>query len=161
MSPNVGEGDDGTHDARACVGECGCNESRAPRARSEVVKRALRLEYLTVGWNIIEGVIAVTAALTARSVALLGFGIDSFVETASGVIGAGQREDDSTDPLRSTVGSRVVNSLPGNSDALTAQDLVSAALQQAAGEWAVRRDARELGRALHEVLRQLDEDDVA
>lgn len=54
--------------------------------RGRVVRRALRLEYLTVGWNIVEGVIAVSAALAAGSVALLGFGIDSFVECASGAV---------------------------------------------------------------------------
>lgn len=48
--------------------------------------RALRLEYLTVGWNVVEGLVAVAAALAAGSVALLGFGIDSFVETASGLV---------------------------------------------------------------------------
>jgi divalent metal cation (Fe/Co/Zn/Cd) transporter len=46
----------------------------------------LRLEYLTVGWNLLEGAIAVVAALAAGSVALLGFGIDSFVECASGSV---------------------------------------------------------------------------
>ncbi len=50
------------------------------------VRDALRLEYLTVGWNVVEGLIAVTAAVIAGSVALLGFGIDSFVETASAAI---------------------------------------------------------------------------
>lgn len=54
--------------------------------RGEFLGRALRLEYLTVGWNVVEGVIAVTAALAAGSVALLGFGIDSFVESASGAV---------------------------------------------------------------------------
>jgi divalent metal cation (Fe/Co/Zn/Cd) transporter len=54
--------------------------------RSHLLRRALRLEYLTVGWNVVEGVIAVAAALAAGSVALLGFGIDSFVESASGCI---------------------------------------------------------------------------
>lgn len=52
--------------------------------RSVLVTRALRLEYGTVGWNVVEGVIAVSAAALAGSVALLGFGIDSFVESASG-----------------------------------------------------------------------------
>jgi divalent metal cation (Fe/Co/Zn/Cd) transporter len=51
-----------------------------------LVRRGLRLEYLTVGWNIVEGLVAVTAALAARSIALLGFGVDSFVEAASGAI---------------------------------------------------------------------------
>lgn len=55
-------------------------------ARSKLVGHALRLEYLTVGWNLVEGVIAIAAALAAGSVALLGFGIDSFVESASGLV---------------------------------------------------------------------------
>jgi len=55
-----------------------------PASRALTLTRAVRLEYLTVGWNIIEGVVAVTAALAAGSVALLAFGIDSFVECASG-----------------------------------------------------------------------------
>jgi len=50
------------------------------------VQRALRLEYLTVGWNLIEGIVAVWAARRAASVALLGFGVDSFVESASGAV---------------------------------------------------------------------------
>jgi len=54
--------------------------------RSALLRRGLRLEYLTVGWNVAEGIIAITAALVAGSVALLGFGIDSFVESASGLI---------------------------------------------------------------------------
>lgn len=54
--------------------------------RPGLIRRALRLEYVTVGWNLIEGLVAVTAALAAGSVALLGFGIDSFVESASGSI---------------------------------------------------------------------------
>ncbi len=60
----------------------------APAAtpRPGLLRRALRLEYLTVGWNIVEGLIAITAGLAAGSVALLGFGIDSFVESASGSV---------------------------------------------------------------------------
>jgi divalent metal cation (Fe/Co/Zn/Cd) transporter len=47
------------------------------------VARALRLEYLTVSWNVVEGIVAVAAAIIAGSVAILGFGLDSFVECAS------------------------------------------------------------------------------
>jgi hypothetical protein len=56
------------------------------RVRDEQLAHALRLEYLTVGWNVVEGVVAVGAAVVAGSVALLGFGIDSFVESASGSV---------------------------------------------------------------------------
>lgn len=55
-------------------------------ARGALVLRALRLEYLTVGWNIVEGIIAVALAQAAGSVALLAFGIDSFVESTSAAI---------------------------------------------------------------------------
>jgi len=68
---------------------CGCPAACAssePNLRPESVKRALRLEYLTVGWNVVEGIVAVTAALIAGSVAILGFGIDSFVECASALV---------------------------------------------------------------------------
>lgn len=44
------------------------------------------LEVATVGWNLIEGVIAVSVGMLASSVALIGFGVDSFVETASGAV---------------------------------------------------------------------------
>ncbi len=55
-------------------------------SRPELLRRGLRLEYLTIGWNIAEGLIAVAAGLAAGSIALVGFGIDSFVETISGVV---------------------------------------------------------------------------
>lgn len=55
-------------------------------SRATLIRRALGLEYLTAGWNLVEGVVSVAAALAAGSVALLGFGIDSFVESASGSI---------------------------------------------------------------------------
>jgi hypothetical protein len=66
----------------------GCATPGSPPApdRTRHLRDALRLEYLTVGWNVIECVVAVTAALAARSVALLGFGLDSFVETASALV---------------------------------------------------------------------------
>lgn len=56
-------------------------ETRAP-----LLQHALRLEYLTVGWNVVEGCIAVTAALSSGSIALMGFGVDSVVESASGTV---------------------------------------------------------------------------
>ncbi|HEV8403369.1 MAG TPA: cation transporter [Candidatus Limnocylindrales bacterium] len=55
-------------------------------ARGALLRRGLRLEYLTVGWNIVEGLIAVGAGVAAGSIALIGFGVDSFVETISGAV---------------------------------------------------------------------------
>lgn len=54
--------------------------------RERHLRRGLRLEYLTVGWNILEGLVAVGAGLAAGSIALIGFGVDSFVETISGAV---------------------------------------------------------------------------
>src|SRR3990172_2948328 len=61
-------------------------EAAGIEIRQADVRYALRLEYLTVGWNVVEGAVAITAALMAGSVVLLGFGIDSFVESASGSV---------------------------------------------------------------------------
>jgi divalent metal cation (Fe/Co/Zn/Cd) transporter len=46
-------------------------------------RRALWLEYVTVGWNVVEGVVAIGAGLLAGSVALVGFGVDSSIEVIS------------------------------------------------------------------------------
>jgi cation diffusion facilitator family transporter len=51
--------------------------------RQELHRRALWLEYFTVGWNIIEGVVAIGAGIIAGSVALIGFGVDSSIEVIS------------------------------------------------------------------------------
>jgi divalent metal cation (Fe/Co/Zn/Cd) transporter len=52
-------------------------------AREGLRRRALELEYLTLGWNVIEGVVAAWAALAAGSIALLAFGLDSLIESVS------------------------------------------------------------------------------
>ena len=49
-------------------------------------RKALFLEYFTVGWNVLEGVIAITAGVLAGSIALVGFGLDSYIEVASGAV---------------------------------------------------------------------------
>ncbi len=47
---------------------------------------ALNLSYVTVGYNVLEGAVSVLFAVMAGSPALLGFGIDSFVESLSGLV---------------------------------------------------------------------------
>lgn len=49
-------------------------------------QKALALSFFTVGYNVIEGIVSVVAALIAGSTALLSFGLDSFVESLSGSI---------------------------------------------------------------------------
>jgi len=58
----------------------------AALTRAVLLRRGLNLEYLTVGWNVLEGVIAIAAGVASGSVALIAFGVDSFVETISGVV---------------------------------------------------------------------------
>ena len=48
-------------------------------------RKALLSEYFTVGWNVIEGIIAITAGIFAGSIALVSFGLDSYIEVASGL----------------------------------------------------------------------------
>jgi divalent metal cation (Fe/Co/Zn/Cd) transporter len=52
--------------------------------RPVVVRRGRRLEYFTIAWNTLEGLVAVIAGAVAGSVSLVGFGIDSFIEVTSG-----------------------------------------------------------------------------
>jgi divalent metal cation (Fe/Co/Zn/Cd) transporter len=43
-------------------------------------RRGLWLEYLTIGWNVVEAVVAVAAGIAAGSIALVAFGFDSSIE---------------------------------------------------------------------------------
>ncbi len=52
--------------------------------RAASVRRGRWLEYLTVGWNSIEGVISIGVGVFAGSIALVGFGFDSLIEVSSG-----------------------------------------------------------------------------
>jgi len=52
--------------------------------RANAVHHGRRLEYFTIGWNTLEGLVAVVAGAVAGSVSLVGFGIDSFIEVTSG-----------------------------------------------------------------------------
>lgn len=54
-------------------------------ARRAQVQRGKFLEYITVGYNSLEGVIAVAFGLLAGSIALVGFGFDSIIEVISGL----------------------------------------------------------------------------
>lgn len=55
-------------------------------APDELRRRGLRLEYLTIGWNVVEAVVAVAAGLAASSIALVGFGFDSTIEVAAAAV---------------------------------------------------------------------------
>ncbi|NJD18813.1 MAG: hypothetical protein FIA95_05970 [Gemmatimonadetes bacterium] len=58
----------------------------SPGVERSALARGRRLEYLTLGWNVVEGLVSVGAGVLAGSTALVGFGVDSFIESASGAI---------------------------------------------------------------------------
>lgn len=55
-------------------------ESRRP-----LLRRGVRLEWFTVIYNVAEAAVAIAAGIIAGSVALVGFGLDSFIEIAAGM----------------------------------------------------------------------------
>jgi divalent metal cation (Fe/Co/Zn/Cd) transporter len=57
-----------------------------PRERDRLIRRAKALSRISLAYMTVEGAIAVTAALLAGSVALLGFGLDSGIEALASVI---------------------------------------------------------------------------
>src|SRR5260370_12648141 len=54
--------------------------------RTAVVGDGRRLEYFTIAWNGLEGLVALVAGAIAGSISLVGFGIDSFIEVTSGSV---------------------------------------------------------------------------
>jgi divalent metal cation (Fe/Co/Zn/Cd) transporter len=54
--------------------------------RERLVRRARLLAWLGIGWHAVEAAIAVIAGLAAGSIALIGFGADSLVESLAGLI---------------------------------------------------------------------------
>ena len=51
--------------------------------RGALVARGKRLEYFTLAWNSLEAAVALISGALAGSIALVGFGLDSVIETAS------------------------------------------------------------------------------
>ncbi|MHB9053130.1 MAG: cation diffusion facilitator family transporter [Thermoleophilia bacterium] len=52
--------------------------------RSSLLKQGVLLEYFTIGYNTIEGFVAIGAGILAGSIALVGFGLDSLIEITAG-----------------------------------------------------------------------------
>ncbi|MDP7628508.1 MAG: cation transporter [SAR202 cluster bacterium] len=52
--------------------------------KDQLHKKALILSYVTVGYNVLEGTASILSGVFAGSIALIGFGLDSFIESLSG-----------------------------------------------------------------------------
>ncbi len=57
-----------------------------PTTRAEAVTRQKWLTGTTIGWNVVEGVVAIAAGIAAGSVSLIGFGLDSGIEVSAALI---------------------------------------------------------------------------
>ena len=55
-------------------------------AAERLVERGQRLAWLTIGWNTVEGIVAIASGIAAGSIALIGFGVDSYVEVFAGAV---------------------------------------------------------------------------
>lgn len=60
--------------------------ARGALLRGDLLRRGRGLEYLTLAWNMVEAVVAVWSGVLAGSTALVGFGVDSLIESSSGAI---------------------------------------------------------------------------
>lgn len=81
-------------------------------ARAGLVRRGLRLGYFTVGYNSLEGIIAIGAGVLAGSVALVGFGADSMIEVTAGIAALWRLGRD-VDPIRRKQAERVTLRIVG------------------------------------------------
>jgi divalent metal cation (Fe/Co/Zn/Cd) transporter len=53
---------------------------------AQLRRRGFLLEYATLGWNVVGVAVLAVAALAARSVALVGFGLDSLIEIGASIV---------------------------------------------------------------------------
>ncbi|GAA2632026.1 cation transporter [Actinomadura fulvescens] len=60
--------------------------SAVPQVPGPAARRAVRYAHFTIGYNVIEGIVAVTAGTAAGAVSLIGFGVDSGIEVAAATV---------------------------------------------------------------------------
>ena len=59
---------------------------RTDKKKDKLYRKGLLLEYLTVGYNFVEAIVSIVFGGLAGSIALIGFGLDSIIESLSGMI---------------------------------------------------------------------------
>jgi len=62
------------------------NVAATPAAVEGLRRHGLRLECATLGWNVVGSALVLVAAVSARSVALAGFGLDSLIEIVASLV---------------------------------------------------------------------------
>ena len=96
--------------------------------RPAVVLRGRRLEYFTIVWNTLEGVIALVSGILAGSISLVGFGIDSFIEVTSGSVLLWRMSVDSDVHRRETNEKRALRIVGARAKRMVGRALSSAAM---------------------------------
>jgi len=108
--------------------------------RNALVARGRRLEYFTLAWNGCEAAVALISGMLAGSIALVGFGLDSVIETASaGILLWRFRAD--ADPERRERAERIAHRLVGICFVLLAAYVAAEALRAL---WITARPERSL-----------------
>ena len=69
----------------SCSGSAASTALPAPE-RASLIRQAFRLEWLTLTWMVVEGVVAIAAGIAAGSLTLTAFGLDSVIELASACV---------------------------------------------------------------------------
>ena len=77
-----------------------------PRALARIAGR--RLEFFTIGWNLVEAVVGIGSGWLAGSIALVGFGVDSVIESLSGGVLLWRLASSHQDEARERRASRLV-----------------------------------------------------
>jgi|SRR5215218_43685 len=67
-------------------GDRSVTSARTATDPERLTRRGLRLAQFTVAYNVVEGAVAITAGLLAGLVSLVGFGLDSGIESAAAVL---------------------------------------------------------------------------
>jgi divalent metal cation (Fe/Co/Zn/Cd) transporter len=82
--------------------------SMPERDRSRELAEGRRLEYLTIAWNAVEAIVSVAAGIFAGSTALVGFGVDSVIESGSGAVLLWRLQDSEDHARREALALRLV-----------------------------------------------------
>lgn len=77
-------------------------------ATTALLARGRRLEVFTLGWNLVEAMVAGAAGLAAGSTALIGFGLDSLIESLSGGVLLWRLQDGTAGEAREPVAQKLV-----------------------------------------------------
>lgn len=110
--------------------------------RAAVVRRATLLNRLTIGWNMVEGVVAIAAGVAAGSIGLIGFGLDSGIEVSAALVLAWRLGHEKESGCQQEADLRAQRAIAVCFAALAAYVLISSGLDLRAGH---RPDATTIG----------------